>query len=1030
MKILHLSDLHFQIEKKGEYTELFDLLYNDLVNFHTIDFIFVTGDLVDKFGNGNFENSIIDITSLIYSLASRLSIRENQVIIIPGNHEVNKDKFSFIKQQEIKEFIYLDVRNSTDLLLNMEKTYSSDNVINAEFKQLEDFHIFANETFDFSSCVFRTPLFSCYKHVVNEEKIGVLCLNNVWYSELHKENYGQIMMGVHQITEGIQWIKDCKVKIAISHFSLSYHHDIERAIIENKIIEHFDIYLTGHSHYSNNNIVQKSNGITCTSCLISAAPAFNYLNYFSDSSKYSLGYDLIDIYNNDIRINHRVYSGKNSRFVSNTQIASDGVSKYKLQIEDINNVITMRDILLEQKDQFDKLLISNSIETNAPKSVDTLFISPVLFSINVKDEKDKVKAIDYSEIFENNGNLIVFGSKESGKSTLLYSIFSDYLNFSLETNIYPLYIDLSSVAEENFISILKKGYPCIEKFVTNRELVLLIDNLNIKNEKLVCSISDYIKTIRCKKVIITSDLMVSGEIPLEFYDSLISNYSTIKIRPLTIEKVKNLTKMWFSEKGQYDDKVIDKIIGFAKENYVPTYPIYVSMFLWLSEQKKNVASFSNAMLIENFIEKLLEKHSPQQYIYSDFDYNNKKILLTEIAEAIHVNHGMDIGYNDFYNLIIKHLTIRNFPFKVDKIADDLISSGILIHKNDNVGFRYYCVYTYFRSLKLNSDADYLSKILDSDEIFYYIEEIDIMTALHRDRTDIINKVSTRLFEMLDKARIFTGLKLDDIDSFFKREAMLVPLISERMMSPEARAIKQEVKRKNTDKLIAASEEHNDKKMLKRYGNLTGIHQLERIWVLAARVLKNLDEYKENDKKLLLLDKILDCAIYFVYLFNYSFFEKYFSDEKNGDDSEFLKFMIIQFLLMPYALETFFQMNIGSVKLQNIFKEYMEIYLKKDEIEKSNIKSFIVNFLLIDNNCFIPQQFKKYIRELQIGYIIDNVFLKLNELYLESSQNEDFYHDSLKTVMYLNKNWKEKQEIDKKLIELKKNKMLKDMKSDL
>jgi len=905
MKLLHLSDLHYSREKKSKYIDLFDKLAVDILsNFGQIDLFFITGDLVDKFGNGNFIDTINEIYYLIFELSIKLNIETSHIVIIQGNHEINSNKFTLVPQQKIKNTIYKDISTSSELLDDQEKTEKGDGTLNDNFKQIEDFYSFSKENLDFEKCIFKNPFYSCFCYCFGNQKIGVLGLNNVWYSELHNNNseahnnnYGQIIMGIHQINEGIERLKDCDLMIGLSHFSLSYHHEIERTIIENKVIESFDLYLTGHSHYNSNNIVQKSNGTTITSCLINSARAFNYNNYLSDSKKYSLGYDVIEVKSYDVDINHRVYSDKTSNFVNDTLIAHDGISKYRLQTEEVDSFINMRDILNEQKLEFDKLLISYSIKTEAPKCVDELFISPVL-SLEDVNKEVKVKSIDYKDLIESTKNIIIFGSRESGKSTLLHRIFSNYLNSSLETNKYPLYMDCKNIKTDNFKELLKSNYKCVEKFIASKEVVILIDNLDVRNIEFIESLRLYIQSINCSKVIISSDLLISGEIPIDFYDTSLVNYMLVKIRPLTAEKVKNLTKKWFIESNNLDNEIINKIVLFSKDNYVPTYPIFVSMLLWLSEQKENMLSFSNALLIENFVEKLLEKHSSQQYIYNDFDFNNKKKLLTEIAEFIHANNEKDIPYNEFYSLICNHISARKFPFKVDKIAEDLISSGILIYKNNNIGFRYYCIYSYFISLKLGYDRSYLDEILAGNGLFFYLDEIDILTALNRDRIDVIEKIGVRLANMLQDVKDSIGADLGDIDDFFKREFMLAPLVSEKMMSPEAKAIKEEAERVNVDNLLLASEEENIKKLKDRFEPIGKLAEFERMWVLTARVLRNLDDYKDNAEKLLIMDKILDSAIYFIYLFNYMFFKKYILDIDKKLEKDLLNFMTLQFILSP------------------------------------------------------------------------------------------------------------------------------------
>lgn len=1032
MKILHLSDLHYTVTRKAKYVEFIDKIATDIVdNFESVDLVIISGDLVDKFGNGDFEKTINEIYLTILDMLIKIGIDDSHLICIPGNHEVNIKKYSYIAQKEIKDFIYTDVWSVNNLIKEQVANLASDGNLNDNFRQIEDFYKFSIKNLNWNYCVTKTPFYTCYRYPFDKKQIGVLGLNSAWYSELHgNNNYGKIILGVQQLTDGLDRLKDCDIIIGLSHFSLSNHHESERVLLENKVIENFDIFLTGHSHYNTNNIVQKCCGLRNTSCLINSAPSLNYANYLSDTKRYSLGYDIIEIKaNKEIDIYHRTYAEKLSKFVRNTLIADDGISKYKLINDDIHDFISIRDILNEQKLEFDKSLISNTIDTKAPKCIEDIFINPALAYEDIEKDK-RYRLIEYSELMTNNENVIIFGSRESGKSTLLHRIFSHYLNTSLEAEIYPFFLDYSNLKQDNFKDLIKQNYKYIgklEPFFSTNEIVFLIDNFDTSNTTLIESMNEYVKNIKCAKIILSSNSTISGEVPIDFYDSLLVSYMRVKIKPLTADKVEVLTKKWFVEPSSTNDEIINTIVLFSKENYVPTYPIFISMLLWLSEQKKNMSSFSNALLIENFVEKLLEKHSPQQYLCNEFDYQNKKTLLIEIAEYIHNNGECDISNQDFYSIIIKNLKDRNFTFNVDNIANDLINSGILTLKNDHICFRYSCIYSYFISLKLSVDKEYFDEILTGDDLYYYVNEIDILTALNRNRIDVIEKIENRLDVALKEVKDSLNINFDEIDDFFKREFMLAPLINEKLMSPEAKALKKQVEKSTVDELLLASEEKNTNHMSTKFKKVNKLAEFERIWILSARVLRNLDDYKDNQNKIVLLDKILDAAIIFVYLFNYSFFKNHINSEDSTLDNAQSKLMLLHFLLSPYAIETYFQMNIGSKKLKKTFIDYEKEYHNNASFEKNSIKMFMINFLLVDNCCFENNLLKKYVNTLNESYLIDNTFVKLTELYHNSDSKDNIFFDSLQVLVNKNKSWQDKEKAMRKLMDIKKSKMLTDLK---
>jgi TIR domain/Calcineurin-like phosphoesterase len=91
VRILHLSDLHF---KKGDdHKQLLTILDEDLED--DIDYLIVSGDLSDRCNEAGYQHA----TEFLGGLQSRRSIPKERCILVPGNHDVQRDVGSF----EIRE---------------------------------------------------------------------------------------------------------------------------------------------------------------------------------------------------------------------------------------------------------------------------------------------------------------------------------------------------------------------------------------------------------------------------------------------------------------------------------------------------------------------------------------------------------------------------------------------------------------------------------------------------------------------------------------------------------------------------------------------------------------------------------------------------------------------------------------------------------------------------------------------------------------------------------------------------------------
>lgn len=92
IRILHLSDLH--IEKESDITLILQPLIDDIKNksygigIERIDYIVISGDLINSAGTVKFQNAL----DFIRKLLKVFHLNDDRCIIVPGNHDLHWDK--------------------------------------------------------------------------------------------------------------------------------------------------------------------------------------------------------------------------------------------------------------------------------------------------------------------------------------------------------------------------------------------------------------------------------------------------------------------------------------------------------------------------------------------------------------------------------------------------------------------------------------------------------------------------------------------------------------------------------------------------------------------------------------------------------------------------------------------------------------------------------------------------------------------------------------------------------------------------
>ena len=109
MNILHLTDLHYS-DKGKDPSKVINAIITKLKEENiVIDFVFFTGDIVNIGADDAQYSKAVNL--LFGTLQSELNVDANNIIICPGNHDIDRSKIS----KSLKSYFNTDIKDNASL---------------------------------------------------------------------------------------------------------------------------------------------------------------------------------------------------------------------------------------------------------------------------------------------------------------------------------------------------------------------------------------------------------------------------------------------------------------------------------------------------------------------------------------------------------------------------------------------------------------------------------------------------------------------------------------------------------------------------------------------------------------------------------------------------------------------------------------------------------------------------------------------------------------------------------------------------
>ena len=691
MRIIHISDYHLDKKSANDSATIASMLSETLKSINNekkIDLILYSGDMINTGGSSydsigtafkGFELIFID------KILKTLNLPKNNFLFTIGNHDIDRNADSKYVEMGLSQTL-----TTEEEVISFYESKSEEGI-----KRVLPYKLFEKKFYNkvFSeNDYYQSNYESCYKLYIDGLKIGVACLNSAWRCYDSEKDKGRILIGERQITNSYNFLKDCDVKIAISHHHYGWLAEFENTIIDKLLNIHFDIYFCGHTHSNQAEYCIKPDGKLFTF----VAPGVLSKNKLTALNDYKNGFSLIDYNLEEAKATSTFYIQEySSNFRINKEIGKNGVWEINIPVgEEAQKKMQMQCVILDIKEELSLLnehLLSYNTASQAPKSLSEIFVMPNIVKRKddiESDEKEDAKETpikNLAEIISSKNNFVIFGTKEAGKTVLLDKILYDILNVVTGANLIPVLLDFNSIENDITINIRKywkKNTNETNDLLLNDNIVLLIDNINfeIENINQIQNLSNFLKKFPKTRFIATSLQLYENNFSITPEQQSLLQFERLELKQFKAKQIKTLIQKWFPNSPQYETpKKMNTLINAFMSLNLPRTPFAVSMFLWIIERQQTYRPQNNATLIEKFIEEILDKKNIKGILRDTFDYENKIWLLAEIAHKMLISDqpNYSLPCSDIIKITERHLALRKFPksYSARKIINGFLNLG-------------------------------------------------------------------------------------------------------------------------------------------------------------------------------------------------------------------------------------------------------------------------------------------------------------------------------------------------------------------
>ncbi len=928
--IFHATDLHMR-EASVEHIKRRVAALSKYISAEDLnpDLIVFSGDAAFA---GTADEYALAETHFFKPVRSALRVPEKHVILVPGNHDVDRTQISVPELDALRK-----LSNTQEAGKELEKAASG-------WKRTKSYQSFVEEKRPgANSSVTVTSFFGGLAHATLLEirgiKIGIAGFNSAWLCA-NDSDKGNLFLTETQVQKVCDAIDSCHLRIAVVHHPLDWLNTNDITLAGADLKRRFHMLLSGHLHEPFSTYQKDPSGELLT---------FAGRAFFDGKTEAKVedGFHVytIDLGNRKIEALYRRYIRTRDTFDKDTEHAQDGRCEFPLTIPE---TVFAAESLVVQKlaSEGNVLQLQVRKELSLIQGTENpVFVAPKLCPCTFKEGKLHKDQTNYKLTDLGERNTILLGGSDSGKTILLKSFVGDAQSEpgGAKSRI-PVYLDFAKSPSHTREGIMESVQlalgDIVEADLHSLKVVLVIDGINSSEIETCLIINDICDIYKWTSVIAISRTLIG---PSLYQDEKLKEFLFIEIQPWGPSRIRELAVRLFEGTNTNVDLAYQCVCRSLEESDLPATPTIVSLYMSVFPKLGNHFSGITFLRLLQKIEQIRLGENEAEDAYTLY-YRNK--ILQKFAIKCFEIGSLEIPQSEAVNIITSHFNPFLMRVEPTRFIDDLCASGFIKRENGLVAFSHFVFFDYYLSLTLESG---LLKEEEHTADFDHCVRVAHSLALFAGLARANHSLANRVLKVIEQSFPSPPKKtLCDLDSYIQH--LLFPSNNSARAADQIASddLKDDINYDGLDedhqKTRAQTLEHRER-LLKGKGpvdfgiiasHVDGLHAFYNIF-------KNLEEI-DGELKILLLDRILDYHI----ITNFYLIDFYSNLAPNSSIRSVAAYMLTlsghTFMASALGCHTLIDAIKRTIDtVDNDFKEFLLILLLSDLRDADSLEC-IENFL--------------------------------------------------------------------------------------
>lgn len=778
VRIAHLSDLHASKDNRAALPILRAAI-EDLAEAHrerAIDIVTFSGDLARKGLPSDYEAAH---DGLIEPLREALELDLDRLILVPGNHDVDRDKIDPYQEDGLRGRLS-DAGKVADLIGDPKMLASATH-------RLDAWNEYYDMLADGQGDVQATPLGTTRQIQLDGATVGIASLNTAWRS-VDDEDKQRLMLGEPQYQLALEQIAACDLRIVVMHHPLTWLAPFDADAARGAFEGMRTLVLSGHEHQPD----------PTSELSLRGGAIYSRAGCLYENPKSLNGFTLIDVDLTEGIVDFRLRTWYEARkaFDQATHLAKKGrrefawVERSNLPAKAVYTSVL--DALASRAIDLCALTAGNS-ELEAP-TPDDILVEPRLWPAPHKEiaaarsvegttepvPSDPLAVLDKTRV------LVVVGEPEAGvSSTLVWVLSRHFAGRGTHTPVSLAYD--GSFKQKKFEGETRHELRSVGQPVAgNAELppcIFAFDD--VKRDAGLEQLAKYISSQEHHLFVLGCHRDDYEGLQRELTRQAVE-FDTLHIGPLGRSQVRSLIEKYGGSSGD-----VERIFALIVQQHLPRSPLIIAALIVVLREDQDPSSFNPSALLNACVGVLLRMDDGSGGGKQRMDVRQREHLLSWLAGEMARDQVTRLPPRQVHEILAQYFRDRGLAewLAPGDVVRSLLARHILVQDGNGIGFRHGTLMDLFVGKRINEDPGFATEVL-ADPLSYEKalghaaglrrDDLQLLTSIRNGGTTFVGELpddlSVDLFDLvkdrqgwsdedpdLDDLKVMIGHREDEAD---------------------------------------------------------------------------------------------------------------------------------------------------------------------------------------------------------------------------------------------------------------------------